>query len=286
VVPGELAILSWNIRYGTAEDGANSWPERADRVANVVVGPEGTAGHPQWDLVSIQEAMRFQIDQLLAAAPGYAYTGFGRDDGVNAGEHVGVLYRADRFELADAGRFWLSDTPETPGSTSWGNTLPRMVAYARFIDRTTGEGFWTYTVHLDHRSEASRQEAAELIAFRIESREPDGEPVLLLGDLNATPDAIERRYLAGEVSDATGDGIAPRSPRLADAVAMAGPAGDKGGTFNGWRAGIDYGPAIDAVLVSRGARVIEARVDREMGVSDDARPASDHHPVFARVVLN
>ena len=284
--PGEVEVLNWNIRFGTADDGENSWPARADRVSAVVVGPEGTPGEPQWDLVGLQEALRFQVDQLLAAAPGYAYAGAGRDDGEDAGEHVGVLYRSDRFELADSGRFWLSDTPRVAGSTSWGNEITRMVYWARLIDLSTGEGVYAYVVHLDHRSERSRREAAELIAFRIDAREHPDEPVVLLADLNAAPDALERRYLRGEASDATGDGIAPRSPMFVDAAASVDPDGVAGGTFNGWLGGLKSGPEIDAIYVSPDVEVLDAVVDRAMGLSEDGRPASDHHPVVARLRID
>ncbi len=282
--PGELSIMAFNIRFGTANDGPNSWPLRADRVVDVMIGPGGTPAEPAWDLVSIQEALRFQVDQILAAAPGYAYAGYGRDDGVNAGEHCGVLYRPDRLELTETGRFWLSDTPEVVGSTSWGNTITRMVSYQRFVDRLDEdrEGFWVFSVHLDHQSEASRREAAELIAFRLETI-AGTEPAIVLGDFNATPDSAERSYLVGTIKDATGDGIAPPSPRLVDAVAAAGSG--PLGTFNGWRGGLTTGRFIDTVLVPPSARIIDARVDRELGVSEDGRPPSDHHPVMVRVAL-
>ncbi len=282
--PGELTMMAWNIRFGTANDGPNSWPLRADRVVDVMIGPGGTPEAPAWDLVSVQEALRFQIDQVLAAAPGYAYAGYGRDDGVNAGEHCGVLYRPDRLELTETGRFWLSDTPDVVASTSWGNTITRMVSYQRFVDRLDEErdGFWVFSVHLDHQSEASRRESAELIAFRIETI-AGTEPVIVLGDFNAPPESAERRYLVGEIRDATGDGIAPPSPRLVDAVLVAGEG--PLGTFNGFRGGLTTGRFIDTVLVPPSTRIIEAWVDREMGVSEDGRPPSDHHPVIVRLGL-
>lgn len=287
----ELLLLNWNIRYGTADDGPNSWPARADRVTSVVVGEDlgGTPGEPAWDLVGVQEAMKFQIAQLIAAAPAYGYFGFGRDDGIDAGEHCGLLYRADRFDIAEGGRFWLSDTPDQPGSTSWGNELPRMCVWARLVpagsNAAAGKGVYVYVTHLDHRSDASRRQAVELIGFRIESREHPGEPVILMGDFNAAPDTPERQYLEGRASDATGDGVAPPSPALIDAAAaMSGPDAQNG-TFNGWRAGINYGPEIDAILISPNLELLEAAIDTELGVSADGRPASDHHPIVARVKL-
>jgi len=278
----QVRVLSWNIRYGTADDGPNSWPLRAHRIAGAIVDPGGVGASPAdppFDIVGVQEALRFQIDELLAAVPVYAYAGVGRDDGANAGEHCGVLYRTDRLELADAGAFWLSDTPDVPGSTSWGNDITRLCTWARFIPVGADTGFYVYSTHFDHRSEPSRREAVELIAFRIDAREHPAEPVILLGDFNAAPDSVERLYLTGDAEDATGDGIAPASPRLTD-VLTYDPAAPRG-TFNGWRYHpTRTGPDIDSILVS-GMTVDDAEVARALGVGDDGRPPSDHYPIVA-----
>ena len=74
----------------------------------------------QCDVIGLQEALRFQIDAIREALPVYAEIGVGREDGKTKGEYSGILYRTDRLLLAEAGTFWLSDTPEVPGSMTWG----------------------------------------------------------------------------------------------------------------------------------------------------------------------
>src|SRR5919109_1024785 len=44
------------------------------------------------DLVGVQEALDFQIDEIIAAAPVYAVVGIGRDDGGEAGEYSAILF--------------------------------------------------------------------------------------------------------------------------------------------------------------------------------------------------
>ncbi|MEM7756360.1 MAG: endonuclease/exonuclease/phosphatase family protein [Planctomycetota bacterium] len=282
----QLLVMGWNIRFGTADDGPNSWPNRADRVADVIVDPlgdgTGTPGNPLFDIVGLQEALRFQIDELLAAAPAYAYAGAGRDDGIDAGEHCGILYRADRFELLDSGVFWLSDTPEEPGSTSWGNELTRICTWARLLPAGSEQAFYVFNTHLDHQSEPSRREAVELIAFRIETRDAPEEPVILMGDFNARPESAERRYLTGDIADATGDGTAPRSPDMIDVLEVNLDEGEEPlATFNGWR----YTPgrpghSIDTILAA-GFTVVAGSVEQALGLSEDLRPPSDHYPIVA-----
>ena len=78
--------MTFNIRYGTANDGENRWTNRRDMLFALL-----RTENP--DLIGLQEALRFQIDEILAAVPGYAVVGVGRDDGKAAGEMSAILFR-------------------------------------------------------------------------------------------------------------------------------------------------------------------------------------------------
>ena len=56
----ELRVMSFNIRYGTANDGENSWPSRNQLVLDVI------AITTTPDILGIQEALAFQLDELIA----------------------------------------------------------------------------------------------------------------------------------------------------------------------------------------------------------------------------
>ncbi|HEX6643703.1 MAG TPA: endonuclease/exonuclease/phosphatase family protein, partial [Gemmatimonadales bacterium] len=183
-----LRIMTFNIRYGTADDGADAWPHRRDLVIQVI-----RDGRP--DLLGVQEALRFQLDELGAAIPGYGEIGVGRDDGRTKGEYAAFLYRKDRLEPLASGTHWFSDTPEVPGSTSWGNRITRIVTWARFRDRTTGRAFAAYNLHLDHESQPSRERSAEMIARLVAAEDV---PVVVLGDFNSgEANPAFRRLTAG-----------------------------------------------------------------------------------------
>src|SRR5688500_8012208 len=68
-----LQVMSFNIRYGTAKDGDNHWSERREMLFEVIRERDA-------DVVGLQEALAFQIDEIVAAVPGYAVIGVGRDD--------------------------------------------------------------------------------------------------------------------------------------------------------------------------------------------------------------
>ena len=81
-----LAVMSFNIRYGTAADGPDAWAERRGLLFDVI-----REASP--DVLGLQEALRGQLDELHAALPGYGEGGVGRDDGRTAGEYAAILFR-------------------------------------------------------------------------------------------------------------------------------------------------------------------------------------------------
>jgi endonuclease/exonuclease/phosphatase family metal-dependent hydrolase len=181
--------MTFNIRYGTANDGENRWTNRREQLFDLL-RTEGP------DLVGLQEALRFQIDEIVAAVPGYAVVGVGRDDGKAAGELSAILFRAARFHVAASGTFWYSDTPEVPGSKSWGNRITRVCSWARFIDRD-GSAFTHYNTHLDHESQPSREKSTALLLQRVGARVPASEPAIVTGDFNAGESNAALHVLVG-----------------------------------------------------------------------------------------
>ena len=266
----DLRVMSFNVRYGTADDGINSWPLRRDLVVRVIADQAP-------DVLGMQEALDFQLNELMSAIDGYGLIGVGRDDGRTRGEYAAILYRLDRLALEQTDTFWFSDTPEVPGSTSWGNHITRICTWARFVDRESAVPFYVYNVHLDHESQDSRERSVELLAERIALRtHPD--PVIVTGDFNAGEQNSAMRFLRGEADRAWGESdTPPPSPNLIDTFRRVHPDATETGTFNGFR-GITSGERIDAVLVSRDWSVLDAAIVR---TSSEGRYPSDHFPVLA-----
>jgi endonuclease/exonuclease/phosphatase family metal-dependent hydrolase len=263
-----LAIMSFNIRYGTAKDGENHWSSRKEMLFELV-------RERDVDLVGLQEALAFQIDEIVAAAPFYAVVGVGRDDAGNAGEFSAILFRKDRFRVADAGTFWFSDTPEVPGSKTWGNNITRICTWARFIDRD-GRGFYHFNLHLDHESQTSRERSTVLLRQRIESRAFPTDPVVVTGDFNVGERNPALSTLVGRGGDES------RPAAFLDTFRVLHPDEANAGTFSGFKFGNTSGDKIDYVLVQPGAEVLSAEIIR---TSKNDRYPSDHFPVMARVKL-
>lgn len=248
----DLKVVTYNIRQDTGGDrGARDWSRRAPGVVTFL--KEG-----DFSLIGLQEVKHNQLRDLEKGLPGYTRLGVGRADGKKGGEYSPVFYRSNQWK-ADAekkGTFWLSDTPEKPGSMTWGNQITRICTWVRLIDRH-GRGLYLFNTHWDHQSQPSREKAAVLILERIKARKHPGEPVILMGDFNANTQnpAIKTLLASGLMVDPGGE--------------------DQKLTFNFWKPGLRDGLRIDHVFNSRDWPGGQLEV-----VSDGDPVHSDHHPVI------
>ena len=261
-----LRVMTFNIRYDTPRDSGNAWPLRKDWVASLI------RFHGA-DVVGVQEALAHMLTDLDARLPGFARVGVGRADGREGGEFSAILYRTDRLALLDQGTFWLSPTPETPGSKGWDAAIERVATWARFRDRRTGCRFVHLNTHFDHVGEQARQESARLIRRRLAAL-AGGLPIVMTGDLNAVPSSVAYRTLTSET-------IAGATPPLLDgfATSRAGHYGPTS-TWTAFRA-IEPGRRIDYILVSAPVTVLTHGALPDFW---DNRFPSDHLPVLASVV--
>lgn len=253
-----LRVMSFNIRYGTARDGVNAWPNRQQHVATVIktFAP---------DLLGTQETLPFQAQQLRQDLAGYQYIGWSRDTSAD-GEQCGVFVRTERFEVSESGQFWLSETPDEKFSKSWDSSLPRVATWVRLKDRAAGNRRLLFVnTHFDHRGETARRESAALL-LRRGTELAAGEPLLITGDFNCGEESPPWKTLTADVT------------RLEDTFRKVHPQRlDSEGTFHGF-SGKPGADRIDWILCSPGWNVTAATIDRsEFG----GRFASDHFAVTA-----
>jgi len=271
----ELRVMSFNIRYGSAGDGENRWPSRREMVFDVF-------RKQQSDAVGLQEALRFQIDEIREAMPVYGEIGVAREDGRIDGEYSAILFRADRFGVAEAGTFWLSDTPDVAGSSHWGNACVRICTWARLIENKSGKAFYIFNTHLDHVSQPSREKSAVLLARRIASRNHK-DPFVLTGDFNTGEDNPVITYLKGKTALGLPNARASiSSVPLVDTFRTLHPNVTDVRTAHGFRGG-RQGNKIDYVLTPPAIQVLEAQILYD---NVDGRYPSDHYPVTARLRLS
>lgn len=254
-----LTVMTYNIRLNTPDDGENAWPHRKDAVAELI------GNRYRVDLAGLQEALPEQIADLALRLPDYSWVGVGRDDGKTAGEFCPIFYRHQRLELLERDTFWLSETPQVPGSRSWDAALTRIVTWARFRERKKGTEFFHFNTHFDHRGKKARRHSAELLKNQVLQIAGD-TPHVITGDLNARSSSAPIQILQSHFRDSR--------------EASAAPPVGAGSTFNNWNELIEG--RIDFVFVSPSVEVLsyQEAADRFRG-----RFPSDHLPVVVRLQL-
>ena len=249
-----LKVMSYNIRYGSADDGTNSWKYRWPATVEMLndVKP---------DVFGVQEALDFQVEFISEMVRDYKGYGVGREDGKHDGEHMAIFWNKKTIKMIKSGTFWLSETPEKP-SMGWDAACYRTATWALMKDKKTGKKFYFVNTHLDHVGREAQKNGLKLIVDRIASINPEGYPMVLTGDFNITPDNPGLVNL---------DKIMTSTRKIAKKT-------DNKGTFNGWRTDREGG-VIDYIYMSgfSSVPVYETIVKKYA----DKPFISDHYPIMS-----
>lgn len=254
-----ITVASYNLRYNTANDGVNAWPNRKEMVKALVTFHE-------FDIFGTQEGLRGQLDDI-AELKEFAFLGSGRDDGKQAGEHSAIFYRKDRFKVLKSGDFWLSETPDKPGKGWDATCCNRICSWAKFKDLTTKKEFYFFSVHFDHQGVEARRQSGKLMVQKIQEIAKDA-PAICAGDFNSTPETEQIKEMQTLLNDSQKASITP-------------PYGPEG-TFNAFKFDAPMKNRIDYIFVDKRISVLK------YGVLTDAkeqRYPSDHQPVVIKVII-
>ncbi|MBC7757293.1 MAG: endonuclease/exonuclease/phosphatase family protein [Phormidesmis sp. FL-bin-119] len=181
-------VASFNIRYDNPRDSGNLWVNRDPVVSSLI-------RYHDFDIFGVQEALKNQLNDIIAALPQYAIYGKGRDDGKDAGEHSSIYYKKDMFKLLKTGDFWLSATPDVPGKGWDATCCNRICSWVYFEDVKSRKKFYVFNVHFDHQGVEARKESGKLMVQKIKEI-AGGEPVLLTGDFNGNRESEWYKTLA------------------------------------------------------------------------------------------
>jgi endonuclease/exonuclease/phosphatase family metal-dependent hydrolase len=249
--------MSFNARVDQASDGDDAWAHRREKALSVIRLHEP-------DVVGCQELLAHQLADLREGLSAYEWVGEDRGAGDRPSEHVAIGYRTDRFRRREHDTFWLSETPEVPGSLGWDAAHPRIATWARLEDSVTGSDLLHVNTHLDHRGERARRRGASLLIERLEEIAPES-PVLVTGDMNCQPGSIPYERLTESFGDA----------RKLSTHGHHGPTD----TFHGFTG--TAGGRIDYILVGG----LDVRQHATLADRWDERYPSDHFPVLAELVF-
>ncbi|MDI6698014.1 MAG: endonuclease/exonuclease/phosphatase family protein [Candidatus Saccharicenans sp.] len=261
--PLELKVVTFNVRFDNPADGRQAWEFRRQAAGQLLRSLET-------DLIGTQEVLKNQLDDFLERLPGYGYLGVGRADGRTAGEYSAIFYRKDRLQAVKSGNFWLSQTPEVPGSRGWDAACERIVTWAIFREKNGDLELAFFNTHFDHVGQTARREGALMLINKIQDL-AGNLPVILGGDFNAPADSEPIRIILD-------GGFLFNSRTLADEV--VGPDW----SFHGFgRVPEEKRQLIDFIFVSHQFEVLEYRNIFEQV---NGTYHSDHNPILVKLRVN
>ncbi|HEU5138384.1 MAG TPA: endonuclease/exonuclease/phosphatase family protein [Bacillales bacterium] len=262
----KLSVMTFNLRVDIAEDGENAWPNRVEKVAEVVKSSDPC-------IIGTQEGLISMISDLQSDLPGYRVIGEGRAGG-KEDEHCAIFYKEKEVECVNQGQFWLSETPEKANSVSWESACPRICTWGEFRSLSEpSRHFVVYNTHLDHVSQQAREQGIQLILEKIRGRSNKEAPVILMGDMNAGPDNKAIRMIRDSHT------VEDVSLNFTDVYSIL--QNPPGATFHDFT-GNKEGQPIDYIFVSSNATVLEAEVNR---CEINGGYPSDHYPLTAQFMI-
>ena len=257
-------VMTFNLKY---DSGDNGWDLRVKRIVQVI-----KEYNPIF--IGTQEGLIGMLNDMSELLPEYSWVGKGRDldTGNGVGEHGAIFYKNEEVKLIEWGQFWLSETPEVEGSTSWNSACTRICTWAHFNILNDNTDVIVYNTHLDHVSVQAREEGIKLIVNFIKEKNSNKEiPFLLMGDFNCYMDD----KVFETIKNANDDKFVLRNCYdLVDNNVTC--------TFHDFR-GDQNGGVIDYILCSKEFEV--KSIGADMKLIEGGHP-SDHYPVIVNLLLN
>ncbi len=191
----QLKIMSFNLRHDKPDPGNNAWAIRRDAVAALI-------SEYAPDIIGTQEGKAHQLLDLHRLLPDYQSVGRDRA-GNGIGERCAIFYRPQTLKCLETGDFWLSNTPEIPGSinSEWGNRHPRMATWALLAVVGETQTVTVFNTHLDYDSAKARELGAKLISDRLSNLDLSASYLFFTGDFNTAPDTLPREIFQQQLSN-------------------------------------------------------------------------------------
>jgi endonuclease/exonuclease/phosphatase family metal-dependent hydrolase len=256
-------VMSFNMRYDANDPGNQHWTYRKEVIIDLIKTLD-------IDLLGSQEPMTSQLNEMIERLPEYVVLGAWSNGA--AGSHDAIFYKKDKFDQVSTGHFWLSDTPDVPGSVGWDANGQRGAEWVILQEKCSDLRLFFINTHLDHIGATARYGSAQLLVARTQAL-AGGLPFILTGDFNTQPGTAPIQFILN-------------SGLFHDARSLAPPPQVTTGTFHNW--GQPVWEIIDYIFVSGDWNVHEFQVGPGMWPSDAAGQniyVSDHSPIQTKISL-
>ncbi|HZV03237.1 MAG TPA: endonuclease/exonuclease/phosphatase family protein, partial [Planctomycetota bacterium] len=174
-------ICQYNVHFDYTDDGpTHRWVTRRDRCAELLLQCKAT-------IACIQEDKADQVQDLKDRMPGWEFVGRGRNAN-GSGERTSICFKTDTWKCLDHGDFWLSDTPDTPGSNTFGSEYCHKATWAKMeltAHGSTGQ-VTVISTHLDDRPPMDEPRRKSAVCIRNYVRDHfKKDNIVICGDFNS-----------------------------------------------------------------------------------------------------
>ncbi|MBO4671109.1 MAG: Ig-like domain-containing protein [Bacteroidales bacterium] len=237
------------------------------------------------DIIMLQECRREQLKNLKSSMTGYTFYSYAKDGVLasgytagdatndssfkNGGQRNVILLRTSLFETLEWGRFWLSDTPDTP-SNGFGTTGQKITLWLKVRHKGSGAAFYLFNTHFIPQSYGNAVNpvvdvippcASVNVAQMKKILGNTNAPVFFAGDLNCSNSS---------------DKMAAVNSYLRHA-GMDAPDTDKSMTFNGFRDDATSWTLMDHIYYDNASPKVYKVVNSD---GYGTKFISDHFPVY------
>lgn len=174
----EIKICSSNIRYENEHDGIHHWKNRLP-ILSIFLNLQ------HLDFLGTQEGRENQI-RSLAKNLNLKISDQHRT-WIDVRMYPTLFFNENNFELMEANDYWLSETPNIAGSSSFKSAFPRLATWMKIKSKINGEKYFITNVHLDHVLSETRVSQSNVIIQMSRQINSDNLPMILLGDFNDHP---------------------------------------------------------------------------------------------------
>ena len=209
VKPVSIMVMSFNVRFGTAQETKpeNNWVNRRDACCEMI-----NSIRPM--MMGVQELDKDQRDYIIGKCPDYDVFGRPCDNSEAEGEQTAIFYLRDSISVIERGMIWLTDTPgvmsRLPSTHHY-----RTATWVKARHIRSGKVFFHINTHLDNKSSEVREAEMPVLLNFIAAR-CGNLPVVLTADWNTDDDDKIFDELFTSFKDAR----------------YTAPQGDRGPTFN------------------------------------------------------
>lgn len=179
-----MKIMTFNVRIDVDVDGINKFSNRLEGIIDFL-------NKEKADVIGFQEVNQNMLKGLIKSLNDYDYVGIARKDN----DEYNPIFYLKKYQNLKSNTYWLSETPDTPGSKHPEAHYPRI--FTTLTLKINNQIFEIINTHLSHISHNARIYGMNaLLNYYKETGKND---FILMGDFNAYPqesvDNIFHNYL-------------------------------------------------------------------------------------------